>query len=259
MDAGLFSAATGMIAKSFVQDIIGRNLANANTNGYKRERVVEGDFARHLNSAMTLNPLHRVKSGSYVHDVITDFSEGPLKETENIFDLALNGEGFFTVQGPEGQLYYTRDGSFQINQNGELVTKEGLKVLGEGGTPIVFPPEAASAGAFEGAINIGEDGSVFAFSGNPLAKTNVGRLNIVNFENPEKLTRLGAGFYSNALGNAAEQPSAAKVVQGALEGANFSMVEEMVDMIKNQRYFDSAQSVITTIDKTFTSLFSVLG
>ena len=105
MDAGLFAAATGMIAKSFVQDIIGRNLANATTSGYKRERVIEGDFARNLNQAMTMNPLHRVKSGSYVHDVITDFTVGPLKETGNVFDFAISGKGFFTIQGIDWQKY----------------------------------------------------------------------------------------------------------------------------------------------------------
>jgi flagellar basal-body rod protein FlgG len=259
MDSGLFSAATGMMVKAIVHDVIGRNMANASTSGYKRERVIEGDFARYYNHAAGVDPELRRMNGSYFHDVTTDYSTGPMKETGNVLDMAINGTGFFTVQGPDNTTYYTRDGAFRINQNGELVTREGLRVIGEGGVPIIIPPEVGGNASLRGMLNIADDGTVYAFSGTPLNSTRIGKLAMVDFENPQSLEKLGAGFYANPQGRATEKTFAAKIEQGTLEMANFSVANEMVDMIRNERYFDIASRVVKTIDSSFGQLFQILA
>ena len=259
MDPGLFTAATGMIAKAFIQNVIGKNIANASTTGYKRERVVEGDFSDHLARALGVDPSLRRKSGTYVDDVVTDFSQGDIKHTGDLFDLAIDGNGFFVVQGVDGQLYYTRDGSFRVDKNGMLVTKEGLPVIAEGGGHITIPQTAGSGSTMDGTFGVADDGSVYIFSGNPPARVPLGKLRIAAFENPGGLQRLGAGFYANAGGQAIEVPAQVNIMQGALELPNFNMVQEFVGMIQNQRYYDAAQKVIKTIDSSIGALITMVG
>ncbi len=258
MDAGLFSAAAGMIVKSFVQDIIGHNLANANTNGYKRERVIESDFARQLVEAYGIDGGR--KSGSYVNSVVTDFSEGMMKETGNPLDFAIEGKGFFSVKDSKGNRYFTRDGAFRINQKGEIVTRDGLIVEGENGNSLKIPPEVGGSVSLENSLSVSSDGSVYVFVGNSQNKQLIGKIKVVEFDKVQNLERVGAGYYRDVNGIAGEKKAANSFIrQGVLESANFNMVQEMVEMIKNQRFYDSAQKVVKVIDKTIGDLFSVVG
>ena len=192
------------------------------------------------------------------HFFLENEKKGKFKNTGNVFDFAINGEGFFTVQGTDNNIYYTRDGSFRVNEAGELVTKEGMPVMGDGG-PIVIPEDVSGSASLESAFSVSQDGTVYTFSGKPPIKTTVGRLRIVSFEDTGALERMGAGFYADPEGRAGARPSTAKINQGVLEMANFSLVEEMVGMIKNHRYYETGQVVVKTIDKTFGDLFQIVG
>jgi flagellar basal-body rod protein FlgF len=259
MNSGLYSAATGMVARALMQDVIGRNIANVNTTGFKRERVVFGDFAQILEKTLGVSSTPSTKTGTYVNDVVTDFSQGSMKNTGNSYDMAIHGEGFFAVQDPKSNnIYYTRDGAFQINGSGELVTKEGYLVMGEGGR-ITIPLQTGGISGVSNSFGVAEDGSVYAFNGNPPVKTPVGKLKIVSFNNLQGLEKGANGYYLNT-GSAGEQVVAKpKVEQGVLEMANFGIVDEMVNMISNNRLYDTGQVVLKTIDQSLGNLFSVVG
>ena len=198
-----------------------------------------------------------MKSGTYISDIVTDFSQGKIHETGRPLDLSIDGKGFFVVQGPNNEPYYTRDGSFQIGSNGQLVTKEGLPVLGTDG-PIVLPGDTATT-SLDKALSISEDGSVYTFAGDPPVKQLVGRLKIVAFEQENSLERLGAGFYADFNGSAGSIQATGLIRQNTLEKPNFDIVQSMVEMLKNHRYYETGQKVISTIDQSFKSLFSVVG
>ena len=131
--------------------------------------------------------------------------------------------------------------------------------MGEGGAPITITPDVGGSAIIENSFNVSSDGTVYTFSGSPQTKTPAGKIRIVAFEKPEFLERLGAGFYANPQNRAVEKPANAFIRQGVLEMANFNIVQELVEMMKNQQYYESAQRVVKVIDKSFGDLFSMIG
>lgn len=212
-------------------DIIANNLANMNTNGFKGEKMM---FAEHLvRSRGGYRPI--ADKIAYVRDIATvrDMSEGPLQSTGNPLDLAINGEGFFTLETDQGEAY-TRNGRFQLDQEGQLVNQRGESVLSDGGQPFFFGPDDKN-------IVVARDGTISTNNGD------VGRLAIVQFAKPQDLRPGAAGqFYTEQDPQAVETPI---LVQGMLEGSNVQPITEMTKMIELQRTYESVRKFMEKEDE----------
>ncbi len=219
MENSLVAALARQSVMTRQMEVIATNLANLNTVGFKAETLL---FTEHL--ARTADHQEAL---SLVHDVsITrNLAEGPITKTGNPLDLAIRGSGYFPVQTPDGPRY-TRDGTFQLDDSGQIVTAEGYPVLGAGGAPITVPPEAGSiAFARDGTLS-GNDGPI-------------DRLQVIRFENEQALTKLGGNLYD--AGDQAPRPTPdAEIVPGAVEGANVSGVSEITRMIDTVRGYQAA-------------------
>lgn len=232
MLAGLYSAATGMNAAAEQHEIIARNLAHASVPGYRREIMVSQTFEAALNSEMPPPSGHEAW-GVETMDVVTDFGQGPLQRTEQPLDLAIDGQGFFTVMGPDDTPLYTRNGGFQRNETGELVTAEGFVVQGQGG-PITIPPDVAL-----NQISIGLDGGVRGKG------AEYGKIDIVEFVEPEKLRPVGSTMFQSD--DLETQESTGRVIQGSREMSNVSAVEELIAMLVGMRHYEASQRALRSI------------
>jgi flagellar basal-body rod protein FlgF len=253
MMRGLYTAASGMIAELERQDTVANNLANVNTSGYKRHATLHQDFERlmisrinatapridsvrdlvHPNNEFAVlapTPLGMLGTGSHVVDSWVDHAQGALRETGNSFDLALEGSGYFVLETPQG-LAYTRNGAFTRNAQGELVTHAGYRVMGENGPLTLNGPD----------INISREGLVR--SGNQA----VGRLQIVDFADPQALRKAGDSLYLETDGTFVI-PSQAQVRQGLLEAANVEVAQEMIQMISALRAYQINQKALQSQD-----------
>ena len=219
MIRGLYSAAGGMNATAMQQDATAHNLAHAVKPGYLRELIrfdASGPSDQIQGPATTLH---------------TDFQPGTMQFSGNKLDLALEGPGFFSVQGPTGPVY-TRNGVFQLNASGRLITMEGLPAMGVSG-PIDLPPGTLN-------IDVLSNGAVIADG------IEVDQLKIVAFENPSSLQRVGTSYFQ-APPNAPTVQGTADVFQGYRELSNSTVVQEMVQMIAGVRHFEAAQRALRSI------------
>lgn len=236
MIKGLYTSATSMSPRMFRQEVAANNLANINTAGFKKDRF----FLR------TLMRADRILSESEMGiagQIITDYEEGALNHTGSPLDLALRGEGFFTVDTPQG-MRYTRNGHFALNTDGQLVTSEGFVVLGEDG-----PVEIHGKN-----VLIAENGEI-TVDGNV-----VGRLLITDFEKPYNLKKLGDSlFVPRSEGEAEGVAENVVVRQGFLEGSNVRVVEEMVRMISLSRSYESDQKAIQYQDEALGKAVNEVG
>ncbi len=200
-------------------DIVANNVANVNTTGYKRENIA---FDSYLIKPTPKDSFKfAVDYGTY-----RDVAQGATIVTGNPLDLAIQGKGYFPVQTEAG-IRYTRSGSFMLNAEGEMVTPAGLKVLGDGDQPIVFPTDAQD-------ILISSDGTITAKTGGG-STIQVGTIRPVQFENEQSLTPLGDNLY--AATEAPMTESDGVVVQGAIEQSNVQAIEEMTKMIEVSRTY----------------------
>lgn len=257
MVKGLYSAYTGMIQQEHRMDVLTNNLANADTNGYKKEGATSQSFDAMLalkikDSSEGYNLAKRIgfnNPGVKIGEGYTDFSQGPLKETGNTFDLALTDSGFFAVEfknkAGETSVKYTRDGDFTMDAEGYLVTRDGDHVLNPDGKPVKISTTAADT-SINTSGQIIQDGKV------------VDTIQITDFEDYDELTRYGENYYEPIEGAETKEP-AASVYAGFLETSNISVVSEMVDMISLSRAYESNQKVITTIDGTLDIAVNQLG
>lgn len=235
MISGLYSAATAMDVTNRRHEIVAENLANLQTPGYRRRILSQSSFDA------VMQPLQGPKDGvdsSKLLGVTTgetqyDFSQGHIQETKLKLDVALNGEGFFTVQSPDGPLY-TRSGAFHFDPEGTLVNVDGLPILGTGG-PIRLPGDLPAS-----EIEIAKDGSIYA------GDQQIGQLALVQFADNSKLTAAGASLFK-ASSDAVTTGSSAEVLQGRLEMANTSSVNELINIIAISRHRDAAQKALNTI------------
>lgn len=235
----MYAASSGGIASARKLDIVSNNIANVNTVGYKAERLItsEQSFSDTLASKIANNDpsvLIDQKQTPGVIDIATytDFSQGPIKDTGNPFDVALTSANqFFVVNTPEGEAF-TRAGNFTRTVEGALVTQDGYPVLGEGGQ-ISLPP---------GKVDIASNGAVTVDGGV------VGQLRVVSIEDTNQLKRSeGARFVADGDVNATSVPP--NLVTGALEMPNVQVVEAMVEMINAQRSFEAYTKSVQTIDE----------
>lgn len=246
MVRGLYTAYTGLMNQQNRLDIITNNLANADTIAYKKEGATSQSFdsvygVKIKDSSVNYinQKIGKLSLGVKIGETYTDYNSGSLEETDNTYDLALEGDGFFAIsfknKSGNESTRYTRDGSFTVNNDGALVTKDGDYVLGQGGQITI--PEGADK------ISIDEMGNIYADG------EFVDQLQLVNFENYDYLKKYGENMYI-AVDGAVQKDAECKVDQGYIETSNVNVVSEMVEMISVSRAFESNQKVINTIDET---------
>ena len=252
MIRALFIAKTGLDAQQLSIDVIANNLANVSTNGFKRSRPVFEDLLYQTlrqpgakSSAQTDIP-SGLQLGTGVRPISTEriHTQGNLTQTGNGLDLAINGNGFFQIQLPDGTTGYSRDGSFQLNSQGQIVTSSGYIV-----SPGITIPTGTQT------ITISRDGIVSAQVGGTAAPTQVGQLQIAGFVNTGGLQSQGENIYletassgSPSTGNPGGS-GFGSLSQGYTETSNVNVAEELVNMIQTQRAFELNSKAITTVDQ----------
>lgn len=245
--------ATGMLAQQMNVDVISNNIANMTTSGFKRQRAAFQDLiyqnidrpgSTSSDAGTTMPSGLQMGLGVRTGAVYRMHSQGAIQITENNLDLAVMGEGMFQIQLPNGETAYTRDGTFQINENGELVTVQGYTV----DPGITIPNDAIS-------IDINASGEVLVKISGQTATQNVGQLQLASFINPAGLEAIGDNMFletdasgAATVGNPNEEQFGA-IRQGALEQSNVNVVEEITLLIAAQRSYEMNSKVISTSDE----------
>lgn len=251
MDKTLRTAATGLTAQQRYIEIISNNLSNVNTTGFKKVRPEFQDLLYETlrpaggNRRVDVEPVNEVQIGSGTELVATtkQFTQGDITESGSQLNMAISGEGFFIIKKPDNTYSYTRDGSFKLDSNGQLVTAQGFTV--EPGFSI--PSDATQ-------VNISREGVVSVLLSNGVDEQTLGQLELARFVNPAGLRSVGDNLYveSPASGKAIfEQPGAnntGEVIQSHLEASNVDIVQEMVNMIVAQRSYELNSKSVRTAD-----------
>lgn len=250
MIKGLYSAFNGMDAAFRYQEVLSNNIANANTTGYKREVAANQAFDDVLISQQAAVPapfsariqevVGTVGTGKYISEFMTDYAVGSFQQTGEELDFALEN-GFFSVQDAEGETYYTRDGRFGRDANGDLVTSHGHHVLGADGQPINLP---------DGRVDVDTDGTIRTPEGDGIAQ-----FAIADFA-PADLERAGEAYFTTDAAGAAVQGG---VRQGFLEGSNANLGEELTTLMTVHRAYQANQTVMSQLDTSLEQAAGQLG
>ena len=294
---GLYTAATGMITEQKRTDVIANNLANAATTGYKRDLAVHREFENMLvkrvydhadggsvgmvaegfnilgNLGTSSDDVTRIKGfsvdnqnndgigqlglGDYISDIAVDYEQGPLETTGNIFDLAISGNGFFAVQTPAG-VRYTRNGAFFRNQDGVLQDIRGYNLLATNGQPITIPRNIGND-----RVVITGNGEIFAADQQNQPQNRIAQIQFVQFNNRLQTQKQGNNLFypvADANGNVPQpQPATGQILQGMLEKSNTQIVNEMVELIHNQRMYEAGSKAVTTQDTMLDASVNQVG
>ncbi|MBF0282211.1 MAG: flagellar basal-body rod protein FlgG [Zetaproteobacteria bacterium] len=256
MIQSLWTASTGMAAQATNVDVISNNLANANTTGFKRSRAhfqdlmyMQMKLVGSQDGAGNQTPTGiQVGLGVKTAGVEKVFTQGSYQNTNNDFDLAIEGKGFFQVQMPDGTMGYTRSGTFSLDGNGQLVTQDGYPLQ-----PAINIPADATA------VNVAADGSVSVQQAGGL-NTVVGQITLANFTNSGGLMAMGHSIFQETLASGAAvvgAPAAngiGSIAQGMLETSNVNAVEEMVGLIAAQRAYEMNSKAVTAADEMMQSV-----
>lgn len=260
MIKSLWVAKTGLDAQQTNLDTIANNLANAQTTGFKRSRAVFEDLVyQNLRQAglneqggNVLTSGLQIGAGSKISATQRIHSQGSLLRTENPLDLAISGQGFFSIQTPSA-VAYTRVGTFMRDKDGYIVTSSGDKLLNRGGSPINIPQSATS-------IVVGVDGVVSYYAGSTTNPTVAGQIGVTNFANPSGLSSAGGGLYFETYGSGVPQgglpgeQGRGIVQQYYTEQSNVNVAEELVSLISTQRAYEVAARCITASDQMLQKL-----
>lgn len=252
MNHALWIAKTGLDAQQTRMAMVSNNLANVNTTGFKQGRAVFEDllYQNVRQSGGQTSQDTELPSGTQlgtgVRVVATEklFTQGSMQQTGNSLDVGIKGRGFFQILMPDGNLAYTRDGTFQQNAQGEMVTSSGYVVQ-----PGITIPDGAQS------ITIGRDGVISVTLASQASPTQIGSLEIVDFINPVGLQSIGENLYLETASSGTAQPGTpgingfGSLVQGALEGSNVNVVAELVNMIETQRAYEMNSKAISTSDQ----------
>lgn len=255
MVKGLYTAYTGMINEQHRMDVLTNNLANVDTNGYKKEGATSQAFDTVL--ALKIKdqsePGWRAKNignanlGVKIGENYTDYSQGSFKVTGNAYDLAIAGDGFFNIEftnkAGETSTKYTRDGAFVVNTEGYLVTKDGDYVLSKSGRIKIDPTKE---------VRIDMNGAIYQ------EDRMVGTIKLTDWEDLNYIEHYGENYYQPVEG-ATEKQYVGQIRQGYIETSNVQTVQEMVEMISVSRQYESNQKLITTIDGTLEIASTQLG
>lgn len=238
MIRGLYTASTGMMVERQKMDVLTNNIVNADTTGYKSDTLITSAFNDQIlrrindpNIAVVGTAVGKYSFGSHVDELSTDFSQGTLEDTGRSTDLALNGDGFFAVETPQGERY-TRAGNFSVDADGYLVTADGDYVLGQNGR--IRPGDTK--------FSVSADGTVSGAG-------TTDRLRLVTFQDKTVLRKQGDNLYY-VYGNAKPVAASCQVRQGAQEISNVSAADSMVDMLTIYRKYEACQKAVRTNDET---------
>lgn len=249
----LFTASTGMQANQTVVDTTANNLANVDTTGFKRSQVEFQDLLyQTVRAAGTQGATGfevptgiQIGSGVRTSGISKIFTQGVSENTNNDFDISIQGQGFFQILMPSGDFRYTRDGSFRINSTGQMVTADGYVLQ----PPVQIPPDTIS-------LTIGNDGTVSVVSaGAPTAATIVGTLSLTRFVNPSGLSADGRNLFAETTASGAPLQGIpgtnglGSLQQGFLERSNVQVVTELIRLITAQRAFEASQRAVLTSDE----------
>ncbi len=252
MMQSLYTASTGMLGMQTQIDTTANNIANVNTIGFKKSRAEFADlmyqvmeYAGTATSDVTKSPTGiEVGLGVRATAINKIFAEGSLKQTDNQFDIAITGRGFFKLELPDGTEVYSRNGALKVDQDGTMVNSDGYKLIPE----IVVPPDATN-------ISIGTDGTVTVVQPGQVQATQIGQIQTTNFINPAGLHSLGDNLFieTDSSGQPVEGvpgiDGLGTLRQGFVELSNVELVVELTDLITGQRAYDSNSKVITTSDE----------
>lgn len=256
MIRGLYAGYTGMLNQQYRMDTITNNLANATTVGFKREGATSKSFEdvmavkiKDSSVGYDMERIGQLNLGVKIGENYTDYNQGSLRETGNTFDLALDGRGFFAISftnkdGVE-MTKYTRDGSFTMDSEGMLRTKDGDFVLNDSGSTITMPTDAAE-------VLIDDLGRIYADG------EFIDQIGITDFEDYSYLKKYGENMYTLVDGGV-EQPAEARTLQGYLEMSNINVVSEMVEMISITRAYEANQKAIQTADSMLDKSVNSIG
>jgi len=252
MSRALYTAATGMQVQQQNVDNIAHNLANASTVGFKRSRLEFQDILYQnlrtpgaASNASTALPVG-LQLGLGARSIASQrvFLQGEAHQTENPLDVMIEGAGFFQVRLTNGELAYTRAGSFHLTAQGQIVT-----ATGEALEPAITVPREATS------ITIGTDGTVSVTVPGQANAQNIGQIQLASFSNPAGLESIGRNLYKEtaasgqATAGTADSQGLGRINQGFIEGSNVNVVEELVNMIAAQRVYETNSKVITTADR----------
>ena len=252
MIRSLWTARTGLDAQQTQLDVISNNLANVSTNGFKRSRAVFEDLLyqtlRQPGAQQTQQ--NQISSGLQIgtgeRPIATErlFAQGNLQQTGGSLDLAIQGNGFFQVERPDGTIAYTRDGSFQLDNEGNIVTASGYLLADN----INIPADALS-------VTVGKDGTVSVLQAGEIAPIEVGAIQLATFINPGGLQAAGENLFletaSSGVANPVQpgQEGSGVINQGYVETSNVNVAEELVSMIVTQRAYEINSRVVSTSDQ----------
>jgi flagellar basal-body rod protein FlgG len=251
MNGSMRTSASGMAAQQRMIDVIANNLANVNTTAFKRSRVsfedvlyetLEGARIVNYQGAQTVSPV-QVGKGVRVGAILRLESQGSPEPTNRPLDVAIEGDGYFQVQRPDGTTAYTRDGSFNISDQGQLTTKEGYLLL----PGVTVPPDASG-------ITISANGTISVQQAGQTQAVELGRIEVARFLNPSGMIALGENLYQStpASGDALlgfpQDDGFGQLTQGSLETSNVEIVQEMTDMIAAQRAYEINAKAIKTAE-----------
>lgn len=252
MNPALWIAKTGLEAQQTRMGVVSNNLANVSTTGYKRDRAIFEDLLYQnvrqpgAQSSQDTTLPSGLMRGTGVRTVATEklHTQGNFTQTGNALDMAIQGRGFFQILRPDGSMGYTRDGSFQIDAQGQLVTSGGYLLQ-----PAITIPNSAQS------ITIGTDGVVSVVQPGNTTPTQVGTVQLADFINPSGLQAVGENLFLETGASGAPQlgnpgiGGLGGVIQGSLESSNVNVVEEMVNMIETQRAYEINSKAISTADQ----------
>lgn len=257
---GFYISASGMMSTQTQMDTTSNNLANVKTTGYKSDKNAfkaypEKELSRTNDQLKdtpigTIDPRPDIGSlnmGAVSDGTYTDYSQGPIQDTGNPLDFALQGEGFFEVQMPDGSSAYTRSGDFKLNADGEVVTSKGHTVMGEEG-PVTIDEDTSQ-------INVVGDGQILNDNGEML-----GNVRVVQFENPQKMRERGDTMYRQGENNPiVEDPENVTVHNKVLEGSNTNSIEAMTDIVRVSRRYQMNQRSLRRQDELLQQAIRQVG
>jgi flagellar basal-body rod protein FlgF len=249
MNIGLYQSASALSALERWQDSVSQNITSSQTTGYRKRTV---NFS--TQNAGEIQPDAKARIG---HDngvplifpkVNTgiNFVTGETQPTRRDLDVAIQGDGFFEVQMPDGSRAYTRSGEFRLRPDRTMVTTSGAEVLSDGGAPITLLPNGAP-------LTINRDGTMFQ------GETSIGKLSVQKFADTSRLAPIAGGFFIPTAGAAPESVEEPELLQGYLEGSNVTPLREMVDLVLISRAYEANQKIISTVDQQMQKTLDALG
>lgn len=240
---GIYTAAMGMLTDVTKLDTVSNNLANVNTNGYRKDLPTFATYAERMiyaKEAQKMKPIGSLEHGVVLERVYNDAEQGVIQESGNNLDFAIEGEGFFALEVPGSGVLYSRAGNFKINPHNQLMNVDGLAVLDENGNYIYL----------NDGFQVDREGYIKDPTGNIVT-----RLGIYTFANPSTLQKVGYTLYQPTQESGQPIPAENfRIMQGYIELSNVNAVREMVKMIEAQRHFEFNQRVVTTEDQMLAKL-----